>query len=119
MSTLSLDSFWSWLIEHPNCLVRVGSADAVLCDDEDFHWWLGADGAVLVVQVIRGKRLVGEIVVDPERVSYVEDRGEQEEGEHLFELVAEDANEHFAIYYFALTHGLEVEQEGVHKGAVH
>ncbi|HVS65025.1 MAG TPA: hypothetical protein VMT85_16145 [Thermoanaerobaculia bacterium] len=120
MSTLSLDSFWSWILDHPNCLVRVGSADAVLYDDDDLHWWLGQDGNLLVAQAIRGKRLAGEIVIDPDRVSYVENVGEQREGEHAFELITETETERFASFFFVLTHGFETEgEEDVHDRAIH
>ncbi|HUP25592.1 MAG TPA: hypothetical protein VNB06_21950 [Thermoanaerobaculia bacterium] len=119
MSTLSLEAFWNWLVEHPNCVLRAGSPDALLCDDEDFHWWLGNDASTLVAQLIRGKRLIGEVAVDPERVAYVENRGEQEEGEHLFELISETESDRFAAYFFILSHGLEVEEEGSHTRAVH
>jgi hypothetical protein len=122
MSTLSLDSFWGWLLDHPNCLVRAGSADAVLYDDEDLHWWLGKDGNLLIAQSIRGKRLAGELIIDPERVSYVENVGEQREGEHAFELITETETERFASFFFVLTHGFETEGEGeddTHGRAIH
>jgi hypothetical protein len=119
MSTLSLDAFWTWLVDHPNCVVRAGTPDTLLCDDEDFHWWLGNDGPTLVAQLIRGKRMLGELAVDPERVAYVENRGEQEEGEHLFELISETEEDRFAAYFFILSHGLEVEEDASHTGAVH
>jgi hypothetical protein len=119
MSTITLETFWSWLLEHPNCIVRAGNPECVLCDDEDFHWWLGNDGDMLVTQLIRGKRLIGELVLEPERAAYVEDRGAQEEGEHLFEIIAESDNDRYAAYFFVLAHGLEGEPEGTHSGAVH
>ncbi|HVS15930.1 MAG TPA: hypothetical protein VMV46_18560 [Thermoanaerobaculia bacterium] len=120
MSTLSLDSFWSWLLEHPNCVVRAGSADAVLYDDDDLHWWLGKDGNLLIAQVIRGKRLAGELVIDPERVSYVENVGEQREGEHAFELISETETERYASFFFVLTHGFETEgEDDTHDRAIH
>ena len=123
MSTLSFESFWTWLVQHPNCVVRAGTADAAVYDDEDLHWYLGPDGQILVAQAIRGKRLVGEVVLDPERVAYVQDMGEQRQGEHLFELIAETENDRYVAYYFLLTHGLEDEaekaQQQAHGPAVH
>jgi hypothetical protein len=123
MTTLEFDSFWVWLSQHPNCLVRVETPDAVLYDDADLHWFIGTDGSELVVQAIRGKRLVGEIFVEPDRVSYVQDTGEQHEGEHQFELVTETKKDRFVAYAFVLTHGMESESESggetTHGPAIH
>jgi hypothetical protein len=52
MSTFSFETFWQWLMRHPNCILRAGSPDAVLYDDEDLHWHFAADGQVLSLQVI-------------------------------------------------------------------
>ncbi|MGB6366978.1 MAG: hypothetical protein WBG93_09130, partial [Thermoanaerobaculia bacterium] len=58
--TLSLEAFWSWLLTHPNCIVRAGTREAVIYDDEDLHWHLANEGPeTLLVQLVRGKRLVG------------------------------------------------------------
>lgn len=119
MSAVSFEVFWSWLVQHPNCLLRAGTADAVLYDDEDFHWYVGQDGGVLVAQVIRGKRLVGDLVIDPTRVAYVAIEGEQREGEHVFELICETETDRYAAYTFVLTHGMTEEDEKAHGPAVH
>ena len=34
-STLTFDRFWRWLKRHPNCIVRAGTPDATLFDQED------------------------------------------------------------------------------------
>ncbi len=114
MTTLEFESFWAWLIEHPNCLVRVETPDSVLYDDTDLHWFVGTDGDMLVAQAIRGKRLVGEIFVDRERVAYVQDGGDLNEGEHVFELISETKDHRFVAYAFVLTHGMEEESAAVH-----
>jgi hypothetical protein len=119
MSTQSHDTIWSWIHQQPNSVLRARSADTLLFDDQEFNWWLGTDGATLVAQLIRGKRLIGELAIDPERVAYVENRGEQEEGEHLFELIAETESERLAAYFFIVSHGLETEEDTAHTGAVH
>ena len=118
MTTLEFESFWSWMVQHPNCLLRVETPDAVLYDDADLHWYLGDDGNGLVAQAIRGKRLVGEIFVDVERVAYVQDAGEVREGEHQFELVSESKQDRYVAYAFVLTHGMEAEP-AAHGPAVH
>ncbi|MCB1035157.1 MAG: hypothetical protein KDD47_15120 [Acidobacteria bacterium] len=119
MSTLSFDSFWAWLVQHPNCVLWAGTPDAVLYDDEDVHWYIGQDGEVAVAQVIRGKRLVGNLVVDPARVDYVSVVGEAREGEHHFELIAETETDRYAAYVFALSHGMTEDEEPTHRFAIH
>ena len=36
--------FWNWLAAHPNCILRAGTPEAVLYDDEEFHWHFAAEG---------------------------------------------------------------------------
>ena len=118
--TLPFDTFWNWLMRHPNCIVRAGTTDAVLFDDEDLHWHFAADSAGLFVQLIRGKRLMGELAVDPERVTYVQGFAEEREGEFPFELISEGETERIAAYFFVLSHGFEEEElQPGHGLAVH
>ncbi len=42
--TLAFDEFWRWLVLHPNCIVRAGTADSVLYDDDDLHWHFANEG---------------------------------------------------------------------------
>ena len=120
MMTHSFDAFWSWIQHHPNCLVRVATPDAVLYDDDSVHWFIGADQNDLVVQQIRGKRLSGEILVDPERVTYVQEVGEERQGEFLFEAIAETPAARFTAYTFVVAHGFDEEAEPAHgTGPVH
>jgi len=119
MTTLSFEDFWAWLQEHPNCLIRVGTPEVSLFDDDDLHWYIGPDRGALVVQAIRGKRLVGELLLDGERVSYVQEAGEEDEDEHLFEAIAETASERVALYHFVLTHSLTEDEQPGHRPAVH
>ena len=107
ISTLPFETFWSWLLLHPNCILRAGTPDAVLYDDEDLHWHFAADGSSLYIQVIRGKRLMGELVIDSEQVAYVQTMGEEREGEFAFELIQEDEADRVALYHFILSHGYE------------
>jgi hypothetical protein len=107
LAAISFERFWSWLLRHPNCIYRAGTADAALFDDEDHHWHFAAEGPNCYVQVMRGKRLVGEMVLEPERVSYVQALGEEREGEYAFELIAENESERYAVYYFVLSHGYD------------
>ena len=109
MTTYSFTVFWSWLMRHPNCILRAGTAEAVLYDDQDFHWHFASEGSGVYVQVIRGKVLVGEIGIDTERVSFVQYVGEDPETEHLFELIVEDDTQSAASHFFVLTHALDEE----------
>ena len=118
--TLSFDQFWDWLILHPNCILRVGSPDAVLYDDEDYHWQFTQEGLEApVIQVLRGKRLVGELLVIREPITYVQGSTGEVGGEYVFELIAETETDRIAAYFFVLSHGYDVEQDEVPAGRVH
>lgn len=119
MTTLPFDAFWAWLQQHPSCILRVSTPEAVLYDDDSFHWFIGPDQSELVIQLIRGKRLVGEILLDPDRIAYVQDIGEERQGEHGFEAISESPTDRVACYSFVLAHGLDLETEGAHGPAVH
>lgn len=117
--TLAFETFWSWLVTHPNCILRAGTSEAVIYDDDDLHWHFAIEETErLLVQVLRGKRLVGEFLVEPERVSYVQAAPGTQDGEYLFELIAEGERDRVAEYFFVLTHGYETE-EGLTPGRVH
>jgi hypothetical protein len=117
--TLPFQAFWSWLVLHPNCILRAGTPEAVLYDDEDLHWHFAAEGAdTLLVQILRGKRFMGEILLTPEQVTYVEGAAGEEEGEYLFELIAETEQDRVAAYFFVMTHGYDAEEPAA-PGRVH
>ncbi len=109
---MDLDSFWNWLVLHPNCVIRAGSVDTLLCDDEDFHWHFVAEsGNLLIVQMIYGKRLVGELLIDRERVAYVQSSQGEHDNEHVFELISETERERISAWVFIMSHGVEDEAE--------
>lgn len=105
--TLPFENFWGWLTRHPNCILRAGTANTVLFDDEDLHWHFASDETGLYVQVIRGKRLQGEMILDAEQIDYVEAFGEQETGEYGFEIINESAGDRTVAYFFVLSHGFD------------
>lgn len=117
--TLPFEIFWGWLTRHPNCILRAGTANAVLFDDEDLHWHFASDESGLFVQVIRGKRLLGEMILDTEQIAYVEAFGEQEAGEYGFEIISENAGDRSVAYFFVLSHGFEEEDVSGPGLAVH
>lgn len=109
--TLTFETFWTWVVAHPNCILRAGTPESVLYDEEDFHWHFAAEGPhTLLVQVIRGKRLVGELLVEPEQVAYVQGAAGDREDEFVFELVAESEDDRVVSYFFVLAHGYDVEE---------
>lgn len=118
MMTLDFESFWRWLVTHPNCIIRAGTPDSVLYDDEDLHWYFvqESDGT-LVVQMLRGKRLLGEFFLDGERVAYVQVVPGEDSEEHTFELVSEIGSDNYASYFFVMTHGFE--EEPASAGRIH
>ena len=110
--TLPFETFWAWLMSHPDCILRAGTPEAVLYDDEILHWGFGAeDSETLLVQVIKGKRVMGELFLMPEPVSYVQGEAGDREGEFVFECVAETETDRIVTCFFVLVHGYDAEQE--------
>lgn len=112
--TLPFETFWAWLVGHPNCVLRAGTPESALYDDDDLHWHFAMEASaptegsnLLLVQVIRGKRLLGELFLDPEQISYVEGSAGEREDEFVFELITETDTDRLAAYYFVLTHGYD------------
>ena len=110
--TLPFDVFWAWIMSHPNCILRAGTPEAVLYDDEDLHWHFAKEEPeTLVVQVLRGKHLVGELLLVAEQIAYVQ--GSPGEGDHefVFELITETEVDRYPAYFFVLIHGFDEEGE--------
>ena len=117
--TLSFEVFWRWLAGHPNCILRAGTPDAVLYDDDDLHWHFASyDGGTLGVQLLRGKRFFGELFVDPEQTSYVQGMQGEVEGEFVFEVILETETDRTIVYFFVMAHGYE-DEISVPTGRVH
>ncbi|MFI2810543.1 MULTISPECIES: hypothetical protein [Microbulbifer] len=116
-TTLPFDEFWAWLADHPNCILRAGTADSVVYDDDDYHWRFSREDArTLLVQVVRGKRLVAELFIEPEHVNTVQ-VSPGEKGEFNFDLLVEVQGQPQVAYYFVMTHGLEEPQQHVPGGS--
>lgn len=113
-NSLSFKEFWPWLTGHPNCIVRAGTADSVVYDEDDYHWQFTEENArTLLVQVLRGKRPVAELFIEPGHISSVQITP-GEKGEYNFDLVALVQGQPQVIYYFVLTHSYEEEQQAEH-----
>jgi len=109
--TLPFDKFWTWLQAHANCILRAGTPDALLFDHEDFHWHLASeDSATLLIQLVRGKELVAEMVMLGSEVAYVESNTTETE-EFLFECVVETPGGREVAYYFAMAHEYDAEDQ--------
>ncbi|QIL88724.1 hypothetical protein GNX18_02260 [Microbulbifer sp. SH-1] len=108
--TLSLQDFWPWLADHCNCILRAGTPDSILYDDDDFFWRFTHENPnTLLVQVVKGKRLVGEVFIEPDLVSSVRiTPGEKEEV--IFDLMADADGEEQVLYYFVMAHGYDVHE---------
>jgi hypothetical protein len=118
--TLPFSKFWSWVQLHPNCILRAGTPDAVLFDDDDLHWHFSVEGdGTYLVQLIRGKKLMGELALVPADITYVQvEPGEGEE--FRFECVIEaEGGAEGSSYHFVLSHGWEEETEEGNKRYTH
>ena len=109
--TLTFEKFWRWVLEHPNCILRASAYDATLFDGPDFHWELydEEDGRA-VVQLLKGKTMVGEILIDRQELLHVSASPDVDEGHKgcwLFELVGGTRAEHFPVAHFLVSHGME------------
>ena len=117
--TLEFDEFWNWLMVHPNCILRAGTATTVVYDDDDLHWQLSTDDPeTYLVQAIRGKRLAGEILIARDSIAYVQSLEGEQEDEFLFELVVENESERATAYFFVVAHSYEVD-DSEPSGRVH
>lgn len=115
-TTLSFEKFWNWLQGHANCILRAGTPDAALFDHDDFHWTLlTEDDTTHVVQLSRGKELVGELVVFPTEIAYVQTEPGEAEGEFMFECVIETEAAREIAYHFVLAHEYDVVEHKTEK----
>ncbi|GAA5523813.1 hypothetical protein Maes01_00362 [Microbulbifer aestuariivivens] len=106
-TSLTFKEFWPWLAEHTNCILRAGTVDSVVYDDDDYHWRFGEeDMRTMLVQVMRGKRPVAELFIEQEHITSVQVTA-GEKGEYNFDLLVEWQGQTQVAYYFVLTHGFE------------
>ncbi len=114
-TTVPFDQFWRWLKHHANCILRAGTPELWLYDQEAFHWHLEEDAERNpVIQVYLGKNLIAELLLEVREVLFVQatpDTEGGEPGQFLFELVGGPREEPSAVYHFLLAHGFEEEQK--------
>ena len=112
-TTLPFEKFWKWLTGHANCIVRAGTPEVVLVDHDDFHWTLlTEDEHTLVVQLGRAKDLVGEILVFPQDIAYVQVEPTEADGEWLFECIVDNEKAREVAYHFVMAHEYD---DGEHR----
>lgn len=111
---LTFDQFWRWLMDHRNCVVRAGTADVALMDNELLHWdFFDEEDGRAVCQAIVGKSLVGELVIERSDVLFVQAQPDLENptsGYWAFECIGGPREESYPLYHFVLTHGMEGAQ---------
>lgn len=119
---LPFERFWDWILDHTNCLLSVGTEESWLYDAEALHWVLfSEDGGTPVVQLILGKRLVGEMVLDTTDLMHVQvtpDPENVEQGYFLFKVLGGTKSAPRVRYTFQLTHGLEKTPATQHVAGV-
>jgi len=112
-TALGLEQFWRWLKDHPNCILRAGTQESYLYDHEQVHWHLGEDSdRNLVIQLIWGKQVIGEMVIVPRDVLFVQaapDAESEEPGRFIFDLVGGSKEEPYSLYHFLMAHNYEGE----------
>ncbi|MBY6189819.1 hypothetical protein KUV22_05240 [Microbulbifer agarilyticus] len=105
--SLVLQDFWPWLSDHCNCILRAGTPDVIMYDHDDFHWRFTQENPrTLLVQLVRGKRLIGEVFIEPDLVSAVR-MTPGDKDEVIFDLMAEADGEEQVMYYFVMAHGYD------------
>lgn len=111
-TALTLEQFWRWLHEHHNCIVRAGTPDAWLYDQDDLHWHLYEDaGGKLGLQLLRGKQTLAELSITHADVAYVDVAPSAEtQGHFEFQLLGGDENDMYAVYHFVMAHGYEEDE---------
>ena len=121
-TTLKFDRFWKWLREHPNCILRAGTEEVWLFDHEELHWHLEEDpNRNPVVQLIAGKRVYAELVMEDRDVLFVQATPEGTGGDQatMFELITGAEGGTFAAYHFLMAHPFEEEQQAHAAGLKH
>ncbi len=110
-TTLPFARFWQWLKDHAGCILEAGTTTTSVFDYEDFHWgFIQEEDGRVTAQVIRGKNLVAELVIDPSEITYVQatpDAEGADRGQWIFECMAGKAQEEYVAAYFVLSHGFE------------
>jgi hypothetical protein len=105
--SLPFEKFWAWISAHPNCIVRAGTPEVILFDQEEFHWHLThEDERTCIVQLARGKELIGELLMFIEDIAYVHCEM-SENDEFVCECIIETETRRDAAYNFVMAHAYD------------
>lgn len=111
---LTFERFWRWLLDHPNCVIRAGSDDCTLIDHDDFHWdFLEEEDGTVIVQLVKGKGLVAELIISRRDVLFVQASVDVEsatQGYWLFELIGGPKEDSYTVAHVLMSHGMEQQQ---------
>lgn len=111
---LTFERFWRWLLDHPNCVVRAGSEQCLLLDHDDFHWdFLEEEDGHVIVQLVKGKALVAELIISRRDVQFVQASVDPENaaaGYWMFELIGGPKEDSFPVAHVLMSHGIEQQQ---------
>lgn len=112
---LTFERFWKWVSEHPNCVLRAGAGGGTLFDADDLHWdfFDEEDGATAIVQLLKGKGLVGELFIEKGTIVMVQgslDVEGAQQGYWMFECLAGSAK--VPVAHFLMSHGMEGAPSG-------
>lgn len=114
--TLSFTAFVLWVQEHTNCILSAGWAGATLFDHADLHWDLyEEEDRRFIVQLVKGKALIGELVVEGREVNEVTigpDPEAASQGHYVAELFSDVASGREVLGHFVLSHGIEQQAKG-------
>ena len=58
---------------------------------------------------MRGKRLLGELLLNPDQIAYVQTAASEREDEFIFELIQETEAESVVAYFFVMIHTFDAE----------
>ena len=107
--TVEFDEFWTWLQGHFNCVLRAGTHDMAVFDDESLHWrFSGYDAESCLIQVGKGKVVLAEMALYPVRISYVQVT-ELGPDEFLYEMVYDENGVKEVTYFVVLAHDFDAE----------
>lgn len=111
---LTFDQFWRWLSEHRNCVVRCSAGDTHLFDADSLHWdFFDEPDGRAVAQLVLGKTLVGELVLERGDVVLVQasvDVEHPQSGHWVFECMGGSRDDAYPLYVFVVSHGMEQAQ---------
>ena len=107
--SISFEDFWNWLSAHRHCILRAGTGDVLIFDHDEYHWYMFIDkNGAHVVQLVRGKLLVAEMVVLGGDIVYVFAQSNAHD-EHVFDCMVETPGGTEIAYHFVLAHAFESE----------